>query len=79
MDRTCDHCNGIILKGATHNRIVNEVIQDYSRHDDPDSLCVLSSDEVLILCDECSRTYNTQLLKKLLKHLPKDRESVKHN
>lgn len=80
MDRTCDKCGKHIPHGSAYVCIAHNVEQmetDMLTLDD--TVTVISSDELLILCGQCGNAFNAKAMKEIMNALSeKNQHSFKN-
>ena len=80
MNRTCDKCNANIPHGNPYICVTHNIeYMDKDLITMTDSINIVDSDEILILCGRCGNRMTKVAMKQILKGIPIDQNIVRNN
>lgn len=80
MDRTCDKCNANIPQGNPYICITHNI--EFMEQDIvtlQDSVTIVDSDELLVLCANCGNRMTKTAMAQMLKAIPNNQQTVRNN
>lgn len=83
MDINCDCCELYCREGTRYTHIVRQDRQDVSAEQSDqkvrDRTLVLSTEEVLRLCADCTAVFSRKTVERLIRQVPFSTAYIKHN
>ncbi len=80
MNRTCDKCRANIPHGNPYICVTHNI--EYMNRDMTtmtDSINIVDSDEILVLCGQCGNRMTKAAMKQLLRAIPITHEAIRNN